>query len=114
MTAQRRTLDTPALIAPSAWPDTMGVEEAARYLRLGVDSTRALWEAGELPGTSLNQKHLVFRRAALDRFLADQERLQQAAHRAAQAHTPDAAANDEPRRPGRKRRALPALDRYDT
>lgn len=45
--------------------ETLGLDEAAAYLRLGRDATRALWDAGALPGVSLNQKHLVFRRAAL-------------------------------------------------
>lgn len=85
--------------------ETMGLEEAASYLRLGRDATRALWDAGTLPGVSLNQKHLVFRRAALDRFLAEQEVIQQRERRRA------AAACTAPR--DRGHRSLPDLDRYD-
>lgn len=85
--------------------ETMGLDEAAAYLRLGRDATRALWDAGALPGVSLNQKHLVFRRAALDRFLAEQEVIQQRERRRA------AAACIPPRDRGRRR--LPDLGRYD-
>lgn len=85
--------------------ETMGLDEAAAYLRLGRDATRALWDAGTLPGVSLNQKHLVFRRAALDRFLAEQEVIQQRERRRA------AVACTAPR--DRGRRSLPDLDRYD-
>lgn len=86
--------------------ETMGLDEAAAYLRLGRDATRALWDAGTLPGVSLNQKHLVFRRAALDRFLAEQEVIQQRERRRA------AAACIPPR--DRARRSLPDLDRYES
>lgn len=84
--------------------ETLGLDEAAAYLRLGRDATRALWDAGTLPGVSLNQKHLVFRRAALDRFLAEQEVIQQRERRRAAACT-------APR--DRGHRNLPDLDRYD-
>lgn len=63
----------PTLTVTSAWPDTMGLEQAAEYLRLGRDATRSLFELGDLPGVSLNQKHLVFRRVALDSWLAQKE-----------------------------------------
>lgn len=63
----------PTLTVTSAWPDTMGLEQAAKYLRLGRDATRSLFELGDLPGVSLNQKHLVFRRVALDSWLAQKE-----------------------------------------
>lgn len=106
-----RTKPQPApLTVASAWPDTMGLEQAADYLRLGRDATRALWERGELPGVSLNQKHLVFRRVALDKFLSDVE-LKQTRERAAAARTM-AAAND-PAPAGRPRGEKPDLDRYN-
>ncbi|MEN1942694.1 helix-turn-helix domain-containing protein [Luteimonas sp. MJ293] len=97
------------LTVASAWPDTMGLEQAADYLRLGRDATRALWERGELPGVSLNQKHLVFRRVALDKFLADVE-LQQTRERAASARAMQAA--NDPAPGGRPRGARPDLNRY--
>lgn len=107
---------TPAQIAAplavSIVPDTLGLEEAADYLRLGRDATRLLWETGALPGVSLNQKHLVFRRAALDSFLARLEAEQQAARRAGRTPPP---ANDPAPPPARRNRRnpLPDLGRYE-
>ena len=93
--------------------DTLGLEQAADYLHLGRDSTRALFEAGELPGVSLNQKHLVFRRAALDAFLArieaEQTKARAIAHRAQRT-----AANDpDTPIPRRRARTLPDLRAYE-
>lgn len=93
-------------------PETMSLEEAAGYLRLGRDATRALWEAGELPGVSLNQKHLVFRRAALDQFLADQEQRQMRERKRGNV-TPAASEPAGPRPRGRPRRTLPDLAPYE-
>ena len=106
-----RTKPQPApLTVASAWPDTMDLEQAAEYLRLGRDATRALWQRGELPGVSLNQKHLVFRRVALDKFLADVE-LQQTRERAALTRSMGAA--NDPAPSGRQRGQKPDLDRYN-
>lgn len=99
----RRLKHAPApLTVSSAWPDTMGLEQAAEYLRLGRDATRDLFDRGELPGVSLNQKHLVFRRVALDRFLADME-VRQAAERlkAARMTLPANDPDHSPRQPPR-------------
>lgn len=106
-------LAAPALTVSSAWPDTMGLEQAAEYLRLGRDSTRQLYETGILPGVSLNQKHLVFRRAALDQWLASMELTQQ---KQKLSTRPPACANDSGRgaapAPSR-RRVRPDLSRYE-
>ncbi|MGV8959241.1 MAG: helix-turn-helix domain-containing protein [Stenotrophomonas sp.] len=112
MSAQRKTPAPAAIIAPSLYPDTMGLEQAAEYLRLGRDSTHALFDAGVLPGVSLNQKHLVFRRTALDAFLAATE-LQQQKERARKAITTHSA--NDPSPPKRtRRRELPDLGKYES
>lgn len=102
----------PALTVVSAWPDTMRLEQAAQYLCLGRDATRDLFDRGVLPGTSLNQKHLVFRRVALDAFLARQE-LDQMRERARLAQTLPCA-NDS-HQPSRQRETpKPDLTRYES
>lgn len=93
--------------------DTFSLEQAAEYLHLGRDATRQLFDTGDLPGVSLNQKHLVFRRAALDAFLArmeaEQTKARAIAHRARMA-----AANDsETPAPRRRARTLPDLRAYE-
>ena len=94
----------------SAWPDTMGLEQAAEYLRLGRDATRELVEQGMLPAVSFNQKHLVFRRVALDAFLAATE-LRQMRDRARQTQQHPAANDPAPDR--RPRTVKPDLRRYE-
>lgn len=94
--------------------ETLSLQQAANYLHLGRDATRALFEAGELPGVSLNQKHLVFRRATCDAFLARLEAEQTKARSLAyRAHRTDAANDSEPLK-RRKSRRLPNLDHYDS
>jgi len=88
----------------------MGLEQAAEYLRLGRDATRELFDRGELPGVSLNQKHLVFRRVALDHFLADME-VRQAAERLKAARTMPAANDGDTSRSRAVRVDLSAYER---
>lgn len=108
----RRQKHEPApLTVSSAWPDTMGLEQAAEYLRLGRDATRELFECGLLPGVSLNQKHLVFRRITLDRFLAETE-ARQAAERVKRTRSM-VAANDGDREPTGSRSPRPDLSSYE-
>lgn len=94
----------------------MGLEQAAEYLRLGRDSTRELWESGALPGVSLNQKHLVFRRTALDNWLAAME-LQQQQQRLQKALATPPANDPAPKAISRTRRGrgrtLPDLSKYE-
>lgn len=105
-----RTKPAPLTVA-SAWPDTMGLDQAAEYLRLGRDATRELFDTGQLAGTSLNQKHVVFRRVTLDAFLADTE-VRQAADRA-RRHADMQAANDPAPPAARPRTTKPDLARYE-
>ncbi|HVI60081.1 MAG TPA: hypothetical protein VM619_14580 [Luteimonas sp.] len=110
--AARRSRAKPApLTVASAWPDTMGLEQAAEYLRLGRDATRELFDTGQLAGTSFNQKHLVFRRVTLDAFLADVE-VRQTAERA-KRHAALQPANDPGTPAARPRTAKPDLARYE-
>jgi len=92
--------------------ETLSLQQAANYLHLGRDATRELWDTGQLPGVSLNQKHLVFRRAALDTFLgqleAEQTKARSLAYRARQT----AAANDSEPIKRSKRQRPPNLDHY--
>lgn len=85
----------------------MGLESAASYLRLGRNATRALFEKGILPGVSLNQKHLVFRRCALDGFLAKMELDQQQERKSAASLALEAVQKR------RRRGFIPDLERYE-
>lgn len=60
---------------------TLSLEEAAHFLRLGLDHTRTLFDSGELPGLSLNQKHIVFLQSDLVEFIRKNARLQAEARR---------------------------------
>lgn len=93
--------------------ETLDLEQASDYLHLGRDATRELFDRGELPGVSLNQKHLVFRRPALDAFLArveaEQTKARAIAHQARMAAANDPVIN----RRSSRRRKMPSLDGYD-
>lgn len=56
--------------------DTLDLEEAAAYLKLGVEHTRTLFNSGQIPGLSLNQKHIVFLRRDLADFIREHARNQ--------------------------------------
>lgn len=93
--------------------DTFSLEQAAAYLHLGRDATRQLFDTGELPGVSLNQKHLVFRRPALDAFLARVEAEQTKARATAHRTRMNAANDPAPAAPRRRARVLPDLSAYE-
>jgi hypothetical protein len=92
----------------------LNLAEAAKFLKLGYESTKELFERGELPGTSLNQKHVVFLRDDLIAYLRITAR-QQAAERRGGEATPHPKPRARPARSaGRPRRArLPDLSRYE-
>ena len=87
---------------------TLGLEEAAALLRLGLESMKRLVDDGAVPAVRLNQKHTVLLRSELIAFVREEGRKQAEARRVA-------AMPVQPRqRPsGRRRRQLPDLSRYD-
>lgn len=88
---------------------TLDLIEAAHYLRLGINATRQLFDSGAIPGTSLNQKHIVFLRGDLAAYLHRTGHSQASARRAGIGPAP----TSETRKcRGRKKRPLPDLDRY--
>lgn len=90
-------------------PDTMNLAEAAAYLKLGYEATAALFESGQLPGVSLNQKHSLFLRDDLDTFIRETARRQSSDRRAGLRPTDYAAAS--PRgRANRRGMQKPDLD----
>jgi len=56
--------------------DTMTIEDAAGYVKLGQKAFRALFDKGEVPGVSMNQKHTVFLRSDLDEWIRKTARKQ--------------------------------------
>lgn len=67
---------------------TLNIEEAAAYLKLGQKAFRALFESGDIPGVSINQKHTVFLRSELDDWIRRMGREQSAARRTGPQPTP--------------------------
>lgn len=74
--------------------ETLSLEEAAKLSRLGLESFKALVEAGEIPAVRFNQKHTVIVRDQLLGYLRAKA-VEQAQERRA-GRTP------RPRRRGRK------------
>lgn len=72
--------------------DTLGLEGAARMLRLGLEAMKDLVDKGEVPAVRLNQKHTVMLREDLIDFLRSEGR-RQAAERKKSAVGPRPAAN---------------------
>lgn len=58
--------------------DTLGLEDAARMLRLGLEAMKDLVDKGEVPAVRLNQKHTVMLREDLIDFLRLEGRRQAA------------------------------------
>ena len=95
---------------------TLGLEDAAKVMRLGVESMKELVENGTVPAVRLNQKHTVLLREDLINYLREEGRRQAAARREAVGHRP--AANTpleaQPHRPTKTRRTkLPDLAPYE-
>jgi hypothetical protein len=91
-------------------PPTLSLAEAAVFLRLGLKSTRKLFDAGELPGVSLNQKHVVFLRSDLERYLREKAIEQSLMRRRAS----DAITHAQPTKRCARRRPLPNLAPYES
>lgn len=58
--------------------DTLGLEDAARMMRLGLEAMKDLVDKGEVPAVRLNQKHTVMLREDLIDFLRSEGRKQAA------------------------------------
>lgn len=61
--------------------DTLNLQEASDYLKLGYQATKELFERGDLPGISLNLKHTLFLKSDLDDYIREKAREQQEARR---------------------------------
>ncbi|RRU80927.1 hypothetical protein EGJ24_12225 [Stenotrophomonas maltophilia] len=97
--------------------DTLGLEGAARMLRLGLEAMKDLVDKGEVPAVRLNQKHTVMLREDLIDFLRLEGR-RQAAERKKSAIGTQAAANSPTLGPTRRasksrRTKLPDLRAYE-
>ena len=90
--------------------ETLGLEGAARMMRLGLEAMKELVDKGEVPAVRLNQKHTVMLREDLIDFLRSEGR-RQAAERKKSAVGNRPAANTSvvttPKRKGKARRITP-------
>lgn len=97
--------------------DTMGLEGAARMLRLGLEAMKELVDKGEVPAVRLNQKHTVMLREDLIDFLRSEGRRQAAERKKSAIGTQPAANSPAPgptRRASKSRRTkLPDLRAYE-
>jgi hypothetical protein len=97
--------------------DTLGLEDAAKIMRLGLEAMKDLVDKGAVPAVRLNQKHTVMLREDLIDFLRSEGR-RQAADRKRSAISPRSVANapksDPTRRTSKSRRTkLPDLRAYE-
>lgn len=97
--------------------DTLGLEDAARMLRLGLEAMKDLVDRGDVPAVRLNQKHTVMLREDLIDFLRSEGR-RQAAERKKSAIGARPAANTPESLPTRRssktrRTKLPDLRAYE-
>lgn len=75
---------TGTLGRPNDFEDsTLGVEDAAKVMRLGLEAMKELIDKGTVPAVRLNQKHTVLLREDLISFLREEGRRQAAARRCA-------------------------------
>ena len=97
---------------------TLGLEDAAKVMRLGVESMKELVENGTVPAVRLNQKHTVLLREDLINFLREEGRRQAAARRESATSTKrrsdivQCTSSIGHQRKNRRTR-LPNLDAYD-
>ncbi|MBA0331022.1 hypothetical protein [Stenotrophomonas maltophilia] len=97
-------------LLPDNAEDTLGLEGAARMMRLGLEAMKELVDKGEVPAVRLNQKHTVLLREDLIDFLRSEGR-RQAAERKKSAIGNQPAANapvgTTAKRKGKARRISP-------
>jgi len=87
--------------------DTIGIEDAAVMLRLGLDATRELVDTGQLPALRLNQKHTVLLREEGRRQAEQRRKAATGKDRTPKPATPAV-------RPKLRRQAAPDLRAYET
>ena len=90
--------------------ETLGLEGAARMMRLGLEAMKELVDKGEVPAVRLNQKHTVMLREDLIDFLRSEGRRQAAERKkSAVGNRPaaNASAPTTPKRPSKARRITP-------
>lgn len=85
--------------------DTLGLEDAARMLRLGLEAMKDLVDKGEVPAVRLNQKHTVMLREDLIDFLRSEGRRQAAERKKSAIGNRPAANTPAGATPGRKGKA---------
>lgn len=97
--------------------DTLGLEGAARMMRLGLEAMKQLVDKGDVPAVRLNQKHTVMLREDLIDFLRLEGRKQAAERRkmaAGNQASPTTLEPNQPRKKNRSRRVtLPDLRAYE-
>lgn len=97
--------------------DTMGLEGAAKMLRLGLEAMKDLVDKGEVPAVRLNQKHTVMLREDLIEFLRSEGRRQAAERKRSTigarpaSNAPDAGSTR--RKCSSRRTKLPDLRAYE-
>ncbi|HDS1367146.1 TPA: helix-turn-helix domain-containing protein [Stenotrophomonas maltophilia] len=109
--------DQHGMLKPATAEDTLGLEGAARMLRLGLEAMKDLVDKGEVPAVRLNQKHTVMLREDLIDFLRAEGR-RQAAERKKSAIGTRPAANTPESVQARsasksRRKKLPDLRAYE-
>ncbi|QNG82164.1 DNA-binding protein [Stenotrophomonas maltophilia] len=97
--------------------DTLGLEAAARIMRLGLEAMKELVDKGEVPAVRLNQKHTVMLREDLIDFLRSEGRRQAAERKKSAIGNRPAANSSAPgstKRASKSRRTkLPDLRAYE-
>lgn len=91
--------------------DTMGLEEGARFLRLGLKAMKELVDSGKVPAVSHNQKHTVMLREALVEHLREEGRKQAAERRV--KYLAEQGRAKKPRRAAKAKPTLPDLSAYE-
>jgi hypothetical protein len=92
--------------------ETFNLAEAAEYLKLGYEATKELFDAGVLPGASLNNRHTVIHHSDLEAFLRETAR-RQAEERRRNIQPTDRAAAPIRRKHEQHAKKLPDLKKYE-
>lgn len=91
----------------------LSLTDAAAFLHLGYEATKQLFDSGELPAVSLNQKHYVVMRSDLVDFVRTQGREQAKQRKAAKPGTPASALKAAASQRRRRGQQMPDLTQYE-